>query len=163
MTTTSHRVLPADSPTFGYVAPGRTSDPALAAVLLAKPSNEAVPRAVWWYLADSLHHSVSVRRGVDGVEILAAAEIGQHATRARLYAEAALEAVDKAAANLVTVETTRWRHPDLPNNATLRVTISALACLLVTSRAVTASQLRSTILAHLHALDVASTTHACSS
>lgn len=150
MTATSHRVLPTESSTFAYVAPDRPVDPTLAAVLLAKPSNDAVPQAVWWYLAESLQHSVTVRRGVQGVETLTAAEIRQQASRARLYAEAALEAV-----GLVAAGDNRWRRPDLPSNATLRVTMSALASLLVTSRAVTAVQLRATLLAHLRALDVA--------
>ena len=45
-------------------------DVALATVLNGKPLHDEVPHAAWWYVAESLRHSVHVRRSVDGVAIL---------------------------------------------------------------------------------------------
>jgi hypothetical protein len=155
MTAMPHRVTPAHSSPYPALTPDRPTDPALAAVLLAKPVTDDVPLAVWWFLAESLRHSVSVRRAAEGVEHLGASKFRLQVSRARMYAEAALEEIDQLAVGSVTVDATRWRHPALPSNATLRVTICALACLMVRSRVVTTVQLRATILAHLHALRMA--------
>jgi hypothetical protein len=151
-----HHSMPTQPAPYGSVATDQhSSDPTLAAVLLAKRAADDVPLATWWFLAESLRHSVCVRRAAEGVESLGAAEFERQVNRASLYAETALEEIDQQAANPSTIDDPLWRHPTLPNNATLRVTICALACLMVKSRAVTPVQLKATILAHLRALRLA--------
>jgi hypothetical protein len=135
----------------------RPEDAALAAVLLAKPVADDVPLAVWWFLAESLRHSVRVRRAIEGVESLGAATFRLEVSRALTHAEAALEEIDQRAVGSVPGDDADrphpvLRNPTLRNNATLRVTICALARLMVKSRTVTTIQLRATILAHLQAL-----------
>ncbi len=155
MTAMPHRVMPVHSPTYRAITPVRPTDPALAAVLLAKPLDDDVPLATWWFLAESLRHSVSVRRAAEGVERPSAARLRLQVIRAAMYAEAALEEIDQLAAGSGTVDETHRQHSAPADNATLRVTICALACLIVTSRTITAMQLRGTILAHLQALRLA--------
>jgi hypothetical protein len=156
MTSMPHDAMPAHLPLYGAAASDRRNDdPTLAAVLLAKQAVDDVPLATWWFLAESLRHSVCVRRAAEGVASLGAAEFELQVSRASLYAETALEELDQQAADPMSAVDVLWRHPALPNNATLRVTICALACLMVKSRAVTPVQLKATILAHLRALRLA--------
>jgi hypothetical protein len=155
MTATPHRVKPAHSSARMLAMTDRNANPHLAAVLLAKPPTDDVPLAVWWLLAESLRHSVRVRRATECVEILDVAELFLEACRAGLYAEAALEEIDEKPIDSVTVEDPARARPSLPASSTVRATTCDLARLIVTSRAVTSERLRRSIIAHLDALRLA--------
>jgi hypothetical protein len=155
MTALPHHLRPAHSSAHLFARADRTSDPHLAAVLLAKPPADDVPLAVWWLLAESLRHSVRVRRATACVEILDVAELYIEARQAGLYAEAALEEIDEELIASVAVDDAARRRPSLRPSSTVRATTCDLACLIVTSRAVTSERLRGAILAHLDALRLA--------
>jgi hypothetical protein len=155
MTATPHRVKPGALCARMLATADRNADPHLGAVLLAKAPTDDVPLAVWWLLAESLRHSVRVRRTIEYVEILEVAELCLEASRAGLYAEAALEEIDERPVESVTVEGLFRKCSSLPASSTVRATTCDLARLIVTSRAVTSERLRPAIIAHLDALRLA--------
>jgi hypothetical protein len=127
----------------------------LDAVLQGKPPSDEVPVAVWWLLAESLAHSVLVRRATEGVEILDPPSLHLEARRGRLAAEAALERLIDATMSSPAVKDRPIGHRRIPANPTVRTTIRELARLIVTPRCTPAELLRAAILSHLDALRLA--------
>jgi hypothetical protein len=128
------------------------ADPPLSAVLQGKPPNDDVPLAAWWLIAESLRHSVPVRRAAEGVETLATAELCLEKFQARLASQFALHELGdhsifrKASSEEAAV--TGQSSPVL----TLRGTIRNLARLMVRGRPTPTSELVTAIQLHLEAL-----------
>jgi hypothetical protein len=142
---------------YAEVCPSRTTVPArqqgrdsvLTAVLLAKPA-EPIPLAAWWFVADSLHSSVQVRRSALGVASLSERDFRCAVGRARNAAEAALEELPDGASEAGSVPEGTQLEPRPAT--TLRMTIHELARLVVTPRVTTGPRLRGALCLHLHAL-----------
>ncbi len=122
----------------------RPSDSRLAALLESKPTGDQVPLEVWWYLAESLRHSVPVRRAREGVAILGADVLKDEIDRARLSACAALARLGQGPSDRRTV--TR------PGPLSVRTSIYELARLVVSARPTSLETLRGAVLDHLDAL-----------
>ena len=135
-------------------APSRPTDRMLAAVLEGKPLADEVPLAVWWFLAESLRHSVIVRRATEGVALLDLPVLRVELGRARRAAEAALEELECASSNPETLTDDRG-VPPVAGRPSVRATTRDLARLFVTSRPTLKVRLRSAILDHLEALQCA--------
>src|SRR5256885_1330444 len=65
-------------------------DAALAALLRTKPTEEEIPSAVWWLIAETLRTSVTIRRVVCGHQSAEDEELTALVNEAKLLTEAAL-------------------------------------------------------------------------
>jgi hypothetical protein len=130
----------------------RTSDASLTAVIHGKPPSDQVPTAVWWFLAECLEHSVTIRRALDGAAALPHHALLLIVKRARFAGEAALDELD-APPKRGQFDATAVEPP------ALHVSIRDLARIVVTHRRTPAEILRQAIHAHLAVL-VSSAEHA---
>jgi hypothetical protein len=142
MTTTDGATAPATGPCS--ISTVRRADPRLAAVLDGKPAADEVPLEVWWHLADSLQHAVSVRRAREGVELLDLDDLNRETYKARWSAQAALAHLGQGAAI--------WPVADRRDKLSVRTSIRDLARLIVSARPTPMDKLRGAVLNHLEAL-----------
>jgi len=133
----------------------RVADTPLSAVLQGKPAADDVPVAAWLLIADSLQHSVLVRRALEGVAILAVPVLRLETNRARLAALAALEELGDEVTEPLRPPV---RPPDsrgFPSIPALRATSYDLARLIVSPRVTSRDRLCAAIHIHLEALRLA--------
>ena len=90
MTTTTEAAIGSSVRDCCPITAFRPTDHRLAALLESKPAADDVPLEAWWHLAESLQHSVAVRRAREGVATLDAAALRQQTYQARWSAQAAL-------------------------------------------------------------------------
>jgi hypothetical protein len=158
MSTTQTRQLPGHE----AMIEGHPTDPMLAAVLQGKPAADEIPLAAWWLLAESLSHSVIVRRATERVEIADAPTIHLETKRAWFAAVAALEQLKDPAAKRSGLDAgrvgCRVGSRRRGENPTVRATTRELALLIVSHRTTPIGRLRAAILAHLDALRLAAPT-----
>jgi hypothetical protein len=134
-------------------------DAALAAVLRDKPSEEEIPSAVWWLLAETLRTSVVIRREVDRHVQDSEIDLCVLLTEATLLADAALvELVEATGARPVPIQL-----PAAPLDQSLSTTrpgfslqlsVLFLARMLVSHRVTSAQRLANALAAHLRALSL---------
>jgi hypothetical protein len=122
----------------------RPSDARLAALLESKPSVEEIPLEVWWYIVESLRHSVAVRRAREGVAVLGSEALRCETRRAEWSARAALAQVGGGPS--------KRRTSSRQGEPTVRATICDLARLIVSSRPTALDTVRGAVLDHLQAL-----------
>lgn len=133
-------------------------DAALAALLRTKPSEEDIPSAVWWLIAETLRTSVTIRRVVSGHESADDAALAALVSEANLLTEAALaELAETTGARPTAVALVPDRRDPARSAPTrpafgLQLSILFLARLLVSHRVTTAQRLANTLDAHLRAL-----------
>src|SRR3954447_17871281 len=89
MTTTTEAAIGSSVRDCCPITAFRPTDHRLAALLESKPAADDVPLEAWWHLAESLQHSVAVRRAREGVATLDAAALRQQTYQARWSAQAA--------------------------------------------------------------------------
>jgi hypothetical protein len=133
-------------------------DAALAALLRTKPSEENIPSAVWWLIAETLRTSVTIRRVVSGLQTADDAELAALVSEARLLTEAALaELAETTGARPTAISMVPSRRdasrpaPTRPAFG-LQLSVLFLARLLVSHRVTTPQRLANTLGAHLRAL-----------
>jgi hypothetical protein len=143
MTSFAAQILVTDR--HGPSAAFRPSDARLAALLESKPAAEEIPLEAWWYLVESLRHSVAVRRAREGVAVLGAAALTRETQQARCSAQAALRHLGQGPCRRRTIGRDGQRG--------VRATICDLARLIVSSRSTALETVRGAILDHLEALD----------
>jgi hypothetical protein len=133
-------------------------DVALAALLRTKPSEENIPSAVWWLVAETLRTSVTIRRVVTGHQSAGDAELSTLVAEARLLTEAALaELAETTGAHPTAIAVVPKRRDGSQAAPTrpafgLQLSVLFLARLLVSHRVTTAQRLANTLGAHLRAL-----------
>jgi hypothetical protein len=133
-------------------------DSALAALLRTKPSDEEIPAAVWWLIAETLRTSVAIRRAVSASTSVTGAEISTLISEARLLTDAALaELAETTGARPIPIGLGAQRRD--PSRAAptrpafgLQMSVLFLARLLVSHRLTTPQRLANTLSAHLRAL-----------
>lgn len=126
-------------------------DAALLALLRGKPSDDEIPTAVWWLIAETLRTSVALRRtlAVPGQEQAAAL-----ADDALLLTEAALEELVTATGAHPTPVEVRSSRADgrYRRGFGLQLSILFLARMLVSHTPTAPTRLANTLAAHLRAL-----------
>lgn len=128
------------------IARPNPTDPPLSAVLHGKPGSDEVPVIAWWFLAESLKHSVLARRSVEGIATLSSTGLAHETMLARTAAEAAMHETGgmDGCRNAV------LRDPG--STPTLRDTIYTLARLIVSSRPTSRDHLATAVDRYLEAL-----------
>ncbi len=125
------------------ITAARPLDARLTAVLESKLSVDEVPLETWWHLAESLRHSIAVRRAREGVAIIDADVLQRASYRAIWSAQAALAHLGEGSSK---------RTAGRPGRPNVRATIRDLARLIVSVRATPLETLRGAVLDHLEAL-----------
>jgi hypothetical protein len=123
----------------------QSNDASLAAVIHGKPTSDQVPIAVWWFLAECLDHSVTIRRALDGAATMPHHSLLLTVKRARFAGETALDELDAPPKGQL--DTTTVEPP------ALHVSIRDLARIVVTHRRTSVDVLCQAIRAHLAALE----------
>jgi hypothetical protein len=133
-------------------------DAALAALLRTKPSDETIPAAVWWLIAESLRTSVTIRRTLSADISPDREDLPILIAEARLLTEAALaELAESTGARPVPISVASPRTAGVSSVGVrpsfgLQLSVLFLARMLVTHRATTPARLANTLAAHLRAL-----------
>ncbi len=144
MTTTSEAASGSSIKDCWPVTAFRPSDQRLAALLESKPATDEVPLETWWHLAESLQHSVVVRRAREGAAVLDAATLEHKTYQARWSAQAALAHLGPGPSRRPPVG--RLGQPNV------RATVRTLARFIVSPRPTPRENLRGAVLDHLDAL-----------
>ena len=134
-------------------------DAALAAVLRNKPSEEEIPSAVWWLLAETLRTSGVIRHAVDQHLQPAETDLRVLLTEATLLADAALaELVEATGARPVPIQLPAARLDQSLSTTrptfSLQLSVLFLARMLVSHRVTSAQRLANALTAHLRALSL---------
>jgi hypothetical protein len=135
-------------------------DAALAALLRTKPTDEEIPAAVWWLIAETLRTSVTIRRVLSGAEVGEHSELAILVAEATLLTEAALDELAETTGARPTPMAVMPRRRDPSRTAPtrpafgLQLSVLFLARLLVSHRVTTPQRLANTLGAHLRALAI---------
>lgn len=139
-------------------------DAALAALLRTKPSEERIPAAVWWLIAEALRTSVTIRHTVSSGLAPELEDLPMLIAEATLLTEAAMadlaEATGARPTPIALPSAPRYLSSPNPTRPAfgLQLSVLFLARMLVSHRATSPQRLANTLAAHMRALAVAEPT-----
>jgi hypothetical protein len=134
-------------------------DAALAALLRTKPTDDEIPAAVWWLIAEALRTSVTIRRTLAVDNSPEREDMPILVSEAILLTEAALAELGEVTGarptplSLVPPAGGSARPVRTRPAFGLQLSVLFLARMLVTHRATTPQRLANTLAAHLRALN----------